>query len=140
VLQQFVPKYISAGQARLIYRNMPIIGPESEWAAEAAECAGDQGRFWMYGDYLFTHQGAENSGAFSRDNLKKFAAQLGLNTSAFNACLDSGKYVAQVQQQLSEGRQRGVNATPTFFINGQRFEGALSSNQLAALIDAGQPH
>jgi protein-disulfide isomerase len=139
VLQQLAPEYIDTGKARLIYRNFPIIGPDSEWAAQAAECAGDQDKFWAYANYLFVHQDGENSGALSPDNLKKFAVQLGLNSSTFNTCLDSGKYAAEVNQQKAEGEQRGVQATPTFFINGQRYEGALSAQQLAELIDAGQP-
>jgi protein-disulfide isomerase len=139
VLQQLAPEYIDTGKARLIYRNFPIIGPDSEWAAQAAECAGDQDKFWAYADYLFAHQDGENSGALSPDNLKKFAVQLGLNSSTFNTCLDSGKYAAEVNQQKAEGEQRGVQATPTFFINSQRYEGALSAQQLAELINAGQP-
>jgi protein-disulfide isomerase len=88
---------------------------------------------------LFTHQAGENTGAFSRDHLKQIAAQLGLNAGSFNTCLDSGKYAAQVSQESSEGQQRGVQATPTFFINGQRYEGVLSFDQLASLIDERQP-
>ncbi len=139
MLQQLAPEYIDTGKARLIYRNFPLIGPDSESAAQAAECAGDQDKFWAYANYLFAHQDGENSGALSPDNLKKFAVQLGLNSNTFNACLDSGKYAAEVNQQKAEGEQRGVQATPTFFINGKRYEGALSAQQLAQLINAGQP-
>lgn len=139
MLQQLVPKYIDTGKAKVIYRNFIFIGTESEWAAQAAQCAGDQNKFWAYADSLFAHQAGENTGAFSRDNLKKIAAQVGLDASTFNACFDSGKYAAQVDQETSEGQQRGVQATPTFFINGQRYEGVLSFDQLASLIDAQQP-
>jgi protein-disulfide isomerase len=139
VLQQLAPEYIDAGKARVIYRNFPIIGPESEWAAQAAECASDQLKYWSYADFLFTHQNSENSGAFSRDKLKKFAIQLGLGSSAFNICLDSSKNAAKVNQEKAEGEQRGVRATPTFFVNGKRYEGLLSAKQLAALIDVEQP-
>jgi len=139
VLQQLAPKYIDTGKAKVSYRNFIFIGTESEWAAQAAQCAAEQNKFWTFANYLFTHQAGENSGAFSRDNLKKIAAQIGLNASAFNTCFDSGKYAAQVNQETSEGQQRGVQATPTFFINGQRYEGVLSFDQLASLIDAGQP-
>ena len=140
MLQQLAPDYIFTGKAKLIYHNFPIIGPESVSAAQAAECAGDQNKFWTYADHLFASQGGENSGAFSQTNLEAFAAQLGLNTTAFNSCLEGGKYAALVQQQLQEGQSRGVQATPTFFINGQKYEGVLSYNQLVSLIDAGQPH
>jgi protein-disulfide isomerase len=136
VLQQLASQYIDTGKVKLVYHNFPIIGPESQTAAQAAECAGDQNKFWAYANYLFTHQNGENTGAFSPDALKGFAAQLGLNQSAFNSCLDSGKYSALVHQQAVEGQQRGVNVTPTFFINGQKFEGALPYNQMAAIIDA----
>ena len=140
MLQQLAPQYIDTGKAKLVYRNMAIIGPESEVAAQAALCASDQGKFWTYANYLFTHQRAENSGAFSLGNLEKFAAQLGLDSSTFNACLTSGKYATEVKQQTTEGQQRGVQATPTFFVNGQSFEGVLPYNQLVTLIEAGQPH
>jgi protein-disulfide isomerase len=136
VLQQLAPQYVDTGKVKLVYHNFPIIGPESETAAQAAECAGDQNKFWAYANYLFSHQNGENTGAFSPDALKGFAAQLGLNQSAFNTCLDTGKYSAAVQQQAAEGQQRGVNVTPTFFINGQKHEGALPYDRMAALIDA----
>ncbi len=139
VLQQIAPKYIDTGKARLVYNNMVLIGPESQPAAEAAECAGDQNKFWTYGNYLFTHQQGENTGAFSTDNLKKIAALLGLNTSAFNSCLDSGKYTALVKQQTAQGQQRGVTGTPTLFINGKKYEGALPADQLSSIIDTAQP-
>jgi protein-disulfide isomerase len=139
MLQQLVPQYIDTGKAKLIYRNFIFIGTESEWAAQAAQCAGDQSKFWTFANYLFTHQAGENTGAFSRDNLKKIAVQIGLDASAFNTCFDSGRYTALVNQETSEGQQRGVQATPTFFINGQRYEGVLTFDQLASLIDAQQP-
>ncbi len=138
MLQQLAPNYILTGKAQLVFDNFPIIGPESIAAAQAAECAGDQDKFWTYADYLYTHQVAENSGAFSAANLKQSAAQLGLNTTRFNACLDSGQYAGLVQQQLRQGQARGVQATPTFFINGQKYEGVLSYDQLVSIIDAGQ--
>jgi protein-disulfide isomerase len=138
VLQQLAPGYIETGKAKIVYNNFPVIGPESVAAAQAAECAGDQNKFWAYSDYLFAHQGNENSGAFSTANLEAFAAQAGLDSQTFNACFDSGKYAGLVQQQFQAGQQRGVQVTPTFFINGQKYQGVLPYNQLAALIDAGQ--
>ncbi len=138
MLQQLAPKYIMTGKARLIYRNFAVIGAESESAAQAALCAADQNKFWDYAYTLFTHQGSENSGAFSVAHLKQFAAQLGLNAGAFNTCLDSNKYAATVAQQRTQGQQRGVSGTPTFFINGQKYEGEIPADQLSALIEAGQ--
>jgi len=99
VLQQIMPTYIDTGKVKVIYHDFAFLGAESEWAAQAAKCAADQGQFWTFGNYLFAHQAGENKGAFSRDNLKKIAAQLDLETSTFNACLDSGKYVSVVKQE-----------------------------------------
>ncbi len=92
------------------------MGDESTWAAEAAECAGDQNSYWEYHDFLFSHQSGENQGTFSKDNLKKFAVDLKLNTEEFNQCLDSGKYTQFVQNQASYAHQFGISSTPTFII------------------------
>ncbi len=140
MLQQLAPQYITSGKVKFVYHNFPVIGQESEWAAEAADCAADQNKFWMYATTLFAHQAGENSGVLVRDNLKQFAVQLGLDANTFNSCLDSGKYAASVQQELAQGQQRGVQVTPTFFINGQKHEGALPADQLSALINAALPH
>jgi protein-disulfide isomerase len=134
-LHRIAPQYIDTGKAKITYRHFSFIGPESNWAAQAAECASEQQRFWDYAQYLFTHQAGENVGAFAINNLKRFAAKLGLDTTAFNACLDSNQHAAAVQQDTREGRSRGVQATPTFFVRGQRIEGLLSPDQLAALIE-----
>lgn len=115
--------------------NLTVLGDESQWAAEAAECAGDQDAYWEFHDYLFTHQNGENQGAFSKDNLKGFAAELKLDTDAFNTCLDSGKYTELVQEQTSIGRQLGVSSTPTFAINGQAIVGAQSYDTFKQTID-----
>jgi len=117
-------EYVDAGVVRLGYWHFAFLGPESQWAAEASECAGDQDAFWEYHDYLFEHQNGENKGAFSKENLKQFAADLGLDTAAFNECLDSGKYTDFVQSLTQMARQIGVQSTPTFVINGVPVLGA----------------
>lgn len=134
-LRALAPKYIDTGQVQIVYRHFAFIGVESERAAQAAECAGDQNKFWEYADYLFTHQAGENVGAFAVGNLKLFATRVGLDASAFNACFDSGKYLSRVRDDTSEGRRRGVRATPTFFVNGRFIEGLLSPDQFAAVLD-----
>jgi protein-disulfide isomerase len=135
VLHRLAPQYIDTGKAKVIYRHFAFLGSESHWAAQAAECAGEQHRFWDYAQYLFTHQAGENVGAFAHNRLKRFAQQIGLEPTAFYACLDSGRYATVVEQDTQEGRNRGVQATPTFFVRGQRIEGLLSTDQLAALIE-----
>jgi protein-disulfide isomerase len=114
----FISQYVNTGKARFVWKDYAFLGQESLWAAEAARCANDQGKFWEYHNYLYNHQGAENSGAFSKANLKKFASALGLNMSQFNSCLDTDKYLSLVQQETQAGSDIGVNGTPATFING----------------------
>lgn len=122
-------KYIRTGLVRLIYRDFAVQGPESQWAAEAAYCAQEQRAFWPYHDLLFARQVGHNSGAFTRENLKLFAAELGLEARLFAECLDSGRYAAVVQAATQEGRSLGLQGTPTFFVNGRKVEGALPFEQ-----------
>jgi len=117
-------QYIESGKVRFGYLHFAFLGQESLWAAEASECAADQDAFWEYHDKLFDSQNGENRGAFSKENLKQFAADLGLDTKAFNQCLEGGKYTQYVQSQVNIGRQIGVQSTPTFLINGQAVIGA----------------
>ena len=120
----------------MVYFHFAFLGDESVWAAEAAECAGEQDAFWDYYDYLFSHQNGENQGAFSIDNLKIFASALELDTDAFNECLDSGRYAVMVQNMTDIARQLGVQSTPTFVINGQGVVGAKDFSEFASIIDS----
>ncbi len=121
---QIAKQYIESGKVRFGYLHFAFLGQESLWAAEASECAADQDAFWEYHDKLFNSQNGENRGAFNKENLKQFAADLGLDTKTFNQCLDGGKYTQYVQSQVNIGRQIGVQSTPTFLINGQAVIGA----------------
>ena len=122
---QIVENYVKTGKVKFVYRHFPFLGQESVSAALASECADEQGKFWEYHDYLFNNQGAENSGAFSADNLKKFARSLGLEEEKFNSCLDSQKYMDKIRQDYSLAQSRGVNSTPTNFIDELKLEGFL---------------
>jgi len=106
------------------YLHMAFLGPESQWAAEASECAADQDAFWDYHDLLYNRQAGENRGAFDKDNLKQFAAELGLDTQVFNECMDSGKYASLVQTETAMAQSLGVRGTPAFLVNGQPLVGA----------------
>lgn len=127
---------MDTGQVRFAFRHFAFIGDESRWAAEAAECASEQGHFWDYYDKLFEEQAGENVGAFSRDNLKRVAADLGLDAEQFNQCLDSGKYQDKVQQETTEGQRLGVRGTPTLFVNGQLIRDGSNYQALQAAIEA----
>lgn len=117
--------YVKKGRARLFYRDFAFLGEESQWAAQAARCAGDQGKFWQYHDYLYEHQKGENQGAFAKDRLKGFARELGLNAGNFNTCLDSEKHRQAVENDTELGRKFGVTGTPTTFVNGKLVQGAV---------------
>jgi protein-disulfide isomerase len=123
--------YVQNGDVQLVYRDFAFLGPESNRAAEAARCAADQGKFWEYHDYLFTHQNGENEGNFADQYLKSFAKNLGLNTNDFDSCLDGGKYVQAVTDQTSEGSAAGVSGTPKGFI--------LKDGQITDTIDGAEP-
>lgn len=142
VMKQVEDTYVREGKVRLVYRHFPFIGKESVQASEAAECAAEQGRFWAYHDKLFNSQAGENEGAFNPNKLKKFAADMKLDAEKFNACLDTEKHRKKILDQWQEGRNKGVRATPTFFINDRKQEGGLPFEDFSLLIDealAAQP-
>lgn len=120
---------------RFGYLHMAFLGQESQWAAEASECADDQGKFWEYHDKLFASQNGENQGAFTRDNLKQFGVDLGLDKASFSACIDSGKYTQVVQQQTQLLEQLGVQSTPTFLVNTTPVQGADTFDKFSQLIE-----
>jgi protein-disulfide isomerase len=120
---------------RYEFNDFAFLGQESLRAAEAATCALEQDSFWQYHDTLFLNQSGENAGAFGDENLRTFAAALGLNQGDFNTCLGSNRYRNQLNDGIVEARDAGVESTPTFRINGELIQGALSFEQLQAVID-----
>ena len=121
------------GEVKLIYRHFPLtsIHPNAQKAAEASECANDQGKFWEMHDKMFTDQ--NNLGV---DSLKAMAKSLGLNTSKFNECLDDGKYAQKVTDSETEGITYGVEGTPATFVNGTLVSGALPYDSIKSVIDS----
>ena len=105
------------------------------WAAEASECASDQGAFWEYHDKLFDSQKGENQGAFSIDNLKGFAVEMGLDAQTFNECMDNETHRDRVLAETNLARQIGVNSTPAFAINGVPVMGAQPFENFQQIID-----
>lgn len=133
---RLVQEYVRTGKAKLVFKNFAWIGEESRRAAEAAACAGAQGKFWEYHDALYSNQRGENHGAFAAANLKRFATQLGLDQAAFDACVDGRAYRAAVEADMNEVRSQGFTGTPTFLINGQRIVGAQAYGVFASTIEA----
>lgn len=133
-VQQLKEKYIKSGQVKFVWRDFAFLGQESIDTAMAARCAGEQGKFWEYHDYIFTHQDGENRGTFSIENLKGFAKELGINSVSFDECLDSGKYKDAIVADTQKASKLGVSGTPTSVINGQMIVGAQPFSQFEALI------
>lgn len=117
---------------RYVVFNFPIsrLHPYAQQAAEAAECAYDQGKYWEYHDIFFQNQAAQGE-----ESLKIYAVDLGLDIDVFNACLDSGAKTQVVLSDVQDGLSFGVSATPTFFVNGQIIVGALQFDGFQELID-----
>jgi protein-disulfide isomerase len=99
-------------------------------AAEAARCAGDQGKFWEYHDKLFA-----NARELEDEHLKKYAADLSLNTEQFDQCYASGKFRKEVQADAQKAAVWGVTGTPAFFVNGRFLSGAQAFEAFKAIID-----
>ena len=116
---QLIKEYVNTGKVRYVFKYYPFLGDESYYAAEAAECASDQGKFWEYHDLLFSRWQGEGVGTFLPDPLKAYAAELSLDTQAFAACLDSRRHEATALADKRDGAQAGVKYTPTLFLNGQ---------------------
>ncbi len=125
--------YVETGKVKFIYRDFPLssIHPDAEKAAEAAECAGEQGKYYAMHDTLFANQQA-----LDVTSLKGYASALGLDTAKFNSCLDSGKMSSEVANDFQDGVTAGVQGTPTLFINGKKLVGAQPYNVVRAAIEA----
>lgn len=133
---QIVETYVNTGKVFFEYRSVgAFIGQESADAAEAAYCAGDQGKFWQYHDTLFANWTGENVGDFTNAKLKQFAGTLSLDRTAFDKCLDTGKYTDRLAQDVANAQTDGVRATPSFLINGKLLEGAQPFDAFQKAID-----
>ncbi|HLT59156.1 MAG: DsbA family protein [Limnochordales bacterium] len=119
VVKRLLDEYVAAGTVSFTYRFFPILGPESVLAAQAAYCAIEMDAFWPYQAVLMSKKGLGNNGTYSRDNLIKYAGQLGLDTGAFRECLDGSESLQYVQQSYERALRMGLQGTPTFVVNGQ---------------------
>ncbi len=133
--KEIIKKYVDSGKINMVFKNFAFLGEESVWAAEAALCAKDQGKFWDYHDLLFEKQSGENQGTFKKDNLIKWAAELGLNVDEFKGCLDSEVKKSEIQKDYEEGIKVGVEGTPTVFINGEKMGGVLPVEKYEEVIE-----
>lgn len=135
---QILEEYVKTGKVKFVYRHFAFLGPESQAAANAVECAKDGGKFWQYHDEIFKEEildGQEHNGNLNQVLFSKIAAKVGLNKTDFASCLDSDKYAGKVENDYTVAQKAGVQATPTVFVNGRKLEGALPYAQFRAAIE-----
>ncbi len=118
-------------KVKIIFKDFPLPNhPQAPKAAEAAHCAGEQGKYWELHDHMFANQRALNV-----PDLKQYAATLGLDAAKFNQCLDSGKHAGLVAAGTAQGERMGVNSTPTLYVNGRPLIGAQPFEAFKQIID-----
>jgi protein-disulfide isomerase len=123
--------YIETGKAKMIYRDFPLPGHAAAIpAALAANCAKDQGKFWLYHDELFN-----NYANLNNLDYVKLAENLKLNKEEFKTCFENKKYLGEIQKNYEEGKLIGVNGTPSFFINGKQIIGAQPYEAFEKIIE-----
>ena len=122
------------GKLCFAFRNFPLVNshPYAEHAAEAAEAAAAQGKFWPMHDVLF-----ENQDALDDESLAEYAETLGLDARRLIAEVQAGANAAHIRDDFKSGARDGVNGTPTFFVNGVRYEGEPDVDALVAALTAG---
>jgi len=144
-LPSLLEEYIDTGKVNLVYRDFPIqsIHPNALPAAVAAECANEQGNYWEYHDTLFEKQSGwsrlDSNTAIS--TFSQYATDIGLEQQQFDSCLGSGKYLEEVQGDLSDGRDYDITGTPGFFIGNEeigfvKLNGAQPFDSFKRIIDA----
>lgn len=137
--------YVNAGKVKLVHRNYTFIdrfpgvtGDESHLAAEAAECARDQGKFWDYHDALYVEENKdakENNGNLNKALFLRLAQNLSLDSGTFEKCIDTRKYKDLIERDSEAANAVGVESTPTVFINGVEIRGAQPYDKFKAAID-----
>lgn len=137
-LPQIKKEYIDTGKVLFVYRHYPLdFHPMSTSSAKAVECANESGKFWEMHDKIFQEEQKLGDGTvqYALADLKKWASEIGLNSSSFNTCLDSDKYSQRIKDDTASGNQSGVSGTPTLFINGQKIVGAQPYTTFKSAID-----
>jgi protein-disulfide isomerase len=134
-LPLLVAEYVKTGQVRFVYRDFPIssLHPKAVKAAEAAQCAGDQQRYWEYHDALF-----QNQSYLQEKDLVGRALTLNLDTKEFSRCLSSGRHSDAIKRSVAEGARFGVDGTPLFFIG--KLDPGTTNVRIARVIQGAKPY
>jgi len=132
-----IKQLVADGKIRFAFGNFAFIGPESYRAASAAICAADAGKFWEFHDLVYSNQAAENSGFLTHDQLIAFGKDAGISSAQldpFEQCVRSDRYDGFVRRQTENtSKNKGVNQTPTVFVNGVRLEDTSPAGLIAAV-------
>lgn len=138
---QIKKDYVDTGKVKLVMRDFPLsFHPNAQKAAEATECADDQGKFWEMHDMIFEKQGEWSGSADAVGMFKKYAADLKLTPAKFGSCLDDGTYAEEVKKDMADGSAAGIDGTPGFWILGpngknQKISGAYPFDTFKAAFD-----
>jgi protein-disulfide isomerase len=128
---------INTGKVRWRYRDFPLpVHQYSRYAAHAAQCAGDQGKFWDMHDQLFSHHQWAQTGKDPSGLFRDFAKAIGLDVQRYDQCMTTGRFAARIEFSRQEGDKLAVNGTPTFFINGKLYNARANSDALKAVADS----
>jgi protein-disulfide isomerase len=129
VMEEVVAKY--GNKVRVVFRDFPLsFHDKAQKAAEAGQCANEQGKFWEMHDWMF-----DNQSSLDDASLKAAARKISLDGDKFDQCLTSSKYASAVQKNLKEGSEAGVKGTPAFFVNGVFISGAQPFEKFKTEID-----
>ena len=136
--QQTIPQlksqYIDTGKVKLVYRDFPLsFHPQAIPAAIAANCAGEQGKYYQYHDKVFSNGGA---GGKTSVDYERWAQEVGVNVAKWKTCLSDPKQRQEIQKDFTDGQQAGIQGTPGFFVNGQLVSGAQPFEVFQQIIDA----
>ncbi|MEK6809899.1 MAG: thioredoxin domain-containing protein [Nanoarchaeota archaeon] len=125
-------QYVKTGKVKFVYRDFPLsFHANAQKAAEAAECAGEQEKYWEMHDKIF-----ESGVQGGVTGFKQYAKELGLNSAKFDTCLDSGAMAKEIQQDMADGAAVGIQGTPGFIVNGKLVSGAQPFAVFKQVIDA----
>jgi protein-disulfide isomerase len=128
---------IATGKVRWRYRDFPLpVHQYSRYAALAAQCAGEQRKFWEMHDQLFSNHQWAQTGKNPASLFRDFARTIGLDIDKYDACVDGQRYAGRIQASVQEGEALGVRGTPSFFVGGQMFQGRATSDDFKALFDS----
>ncbi len=118
----YLKEFINAKKAKVVFHILSFIGPESVLAANAVACAADEGKFLQLQTYLYSHQGKENTGTWTKSSLIKFGADAGISSSKFSDCVSKGTFMDWVSSSADAGSKSNVSSTPTVKVNGKEID------------------